>query len=65
MNLYIADLHFGHKDIISFDHRPFFDIEEMDRMLIFFWNNRVQPSDNVYIVGDVCYQNEKSEEWYL
>ena len=23
MNLYISDLHFGHKNVILFEHRPF------------------------------------------
>ena len=25
MNLYISDLHFGHKNVILFEHRPFSD----------------------------------------
>lgn len=33
MNLYISDLHFGHKAVINFDNRPFADVEEMDRAL--------------------------------
>lgn len=65
MNLYISDLHFGHKNVIKFDHRPFFDVEEMDRMLIQAWNARVYEEDHVYILGDFCYRNEKGEQWYL
>ena len=30
MNLYTADLHFGHRNVINFDHRPFLDIDEME-----------------------------------
>lgn len=45
MNLYISDLHFGHKNVIRFDHRPFCDIDEMDHSLIKLWNSRVQPDD--------------------
>lgn len=28
MNLYISDTHFGHKNVIGFDHRPFLDVNE-------------------------------------
>ncbi len=28
MNLYIADMHFGHGNIIRFDHHPFADSDE-------------------------------------
>ena len=65
MNLYTADLHFGHRSVINFDHRPFADVDEMDNMLICLWNNRVSKDDHVYIIGDFAYRNEKSEEWYL
>lgn len=65
MNLYTADLHFGHRASITFDHRPFADIDEMDRVLIELWNSRVSFSDNVYIVGDFAYKNEKPFVWYL
>ena len=65
MNLYISDLHFGHNNVIRFDRRPFNDAEEMDDCLIQLWNSRVAPDDDVYIVGDFAYKNERDEEWYL
>lgn len=65
MNLYIGDLHFGHRSVIDFDHRPFADVEEMDRVLIHLWNSKVQKDDDIYIVGDFAYRNERPEEWYL
>ena len=65
MNLYISDLHFGHSNCISFDHRPFADRDEMDHCLIEFWNSRVNKDDNVYIVGDFAYRADKDEAWYL
>ena len=52
MNLYTSDLHFGHKNVIEFDHRPFHDVNEMDHLMIESWNSRVQPDDTVYILGD-------------
>ena len=65
MNLYISDLHFGHKNVITFDHRPFLDVDEMDMIMIKLWNTRVQPDDTVYIVGDLCYRSSRPAEWYL
>lgn len=65
MNLYTSDLHFGHRNVINFDHRPFSDVEQMDRYLIQSWNSRVQKDDTVYIVGDLCYHNDRGAEWYL
>ena len=32
MNLYTADLHFGHRNAVLFDHRPFGDVEQMDHI---------------------------------
>jgi calcineurin-like phosphoesterase family protein len=65
MNLYISDLHFGHSNVINFDHRPFADVNEMDYALIELWNSRVQKDDDVYIVGDFCFRSEKTPDWYL
>ena len=45
MILYTSDLHFGHSNVIGFDHRPFADVAEMDHVLIELWNGRVQPDD--------------------
>lgn len=61
MYFYIADLHFGHKNIINLDHRPWDDLESMESDLIARWNERVTDNDDVYILGDFCIQNE--EDW--
>lgn len=65
MILYTSDLHFGHQNVIGFDRRPFRTISEMDYTLIRLWNSRVQRDDEVYIIGDFAYRNEKPPEWYL
>ena len=65
MIFYTADLHFGHQNVLKYDKRPFADINEMDRALIELWNGRVSDDDDVYIVGDFAFKNEKPEEWYL
>ena len=52
MIYYISDLHFGHRNVIGMDGRPFETIEEMDE-------------DDVYIVGDFAYRNGNTASWYL
>ena len=55
---YIADLHFGHANVIRFDNRPYKNVEEMNRALINNWNSVVTNDDTVYILGDFCWSKE-------
>lgn len=48
----IADLHFGHTNIIDYCNRPFADLEQMETELIKNWNNIVAKNDLVYVLGD-------------
>ena len=57
MIYFTSDLHFGHKNILRFDNRPFTTIEEMDSELIKRWNNKVNKNDTVYILGDLSWYN--------
>lgn len=50
---FIADLHFGHKNCLSYDARPFTTIEEHDQALINNWNSVVCIDDDVWILGDI------------
>ncbi len=60
---FTSDLHFGHRNIIRFDNRPFTSVEEMDRTLIEKWNNKVSEDDIVYILGDISwYDDAKTTE---
>lgn len=53
MDYFISDLHFGHKNVLAFDNRPFDNIEQHDNALIRNWNNAVNIDDDVYILGDI------------
>jgi calcineurin-like phosphoesterase family protein len=54
-----SDLHFGHKNIMSFcpQTRARFnnDVGYMNNAMVEEWNARVDPTDLVYILGDVAF----------
>ena len=54
---YIADIHLGHKNCLSYDNRPFTSIEEHDEVIINNWNDKVSIDDEVYLLGDVSWYN--------
>lgn len=56
---FTSDLHFGHANIIRFASRPFADVETMTEGLIERWNTRVQPRDEIYVLGDFCWRPPK------
>ena len=62
MKYYISDLHIGHKNIIRFDQRPFFDLEDMKQTIIKNWNSVVTLGDDVYILGDMFWNNDDIAE---
>ncbi len=61
MDYFIADLHFGHRNILRLDKRPFAGLQEMEEALIARWNGAVTARDTVYILGDFCWGGE--EDW--
>lgn len=52
MRWFIADTHFNHQNIISYDQRPFRDVKHMEQEIVSKWNNTVRPDDTVYHLGD-------------
>ena len=61
---YIADTHFGHRNIINIDQRPFIDTEHMDKEIMKRWNQVVSKYDHVYVIGDFAYKNTLHVSYY-
>jgi len=54
---FISDHHFGHKNIIDFESRPFSDVDEMTTKMIEKWNSVVSKDDKVFHLGDFSFLN--------
>lgn len=52
---FIADTHFGHKNIIEYENRPFENTEDMDSKIIESWNKTVKVKDKIFILGDFAF----------
>ena len=62
MKYYISDLHFGHKNVLKFDNRPFSSVEEMNQTILDNWNNTIKSNDDVYLLGDIFWKNDLADE---
>ena len=57
MIYYIADIHFQDQRIFELCSRPFKNLEDYEEQIITKWNNKVEESDTVYLVGDISGEN--------
>lgn len=48
----IGDTHFDHANIIRYCHRPFRNVQEMNKAMARNWSDTVKPRDTVYFLGD-------------
>lgn len=64
-----SDLHFGHKNIMSFCPvtRARFrnDVDYMNEQMVTEWNERVAVDDTVYILGDVAFLPAQKAAEYM
>jgi len=52
---FTSDTHYGHKNIITYCHRPWTTVDEMDEGLITNYNAVVRPIDTCYFLGDISF----------
>lgn len=59
---FTSDLHFGHPNIINYCKRPFSSAEEMDSVLIEYWNRIVSKGDHIFILGDFSFHTNNNTQ---
>jgi calcineurin-like phosphoesterase family protein len=59
---FVADLHFGHANVIRYSGRPYADLDDMHRQLVANWNAVVRPRDYVIILGDLAMVNRRNRD---
>jgi len=57
MAFFTADQHFYHKNVITYEKRPFKDVDEMTGVMIENNNAIVTDNDDLYIIGDHSFGN--------
>ena len=62
---FTSDYHFGHKNVIKYDRRPFKTVEEMNQTLIHNQNELVQDQDDFYFLGDFAMSLSEDSMRYL
>jgi calcineurin-like phosphoesterase family protein len=68
MTYFWADTHFNHANIIRFCNRQYNDVDEMNRSLIYNWNQAVQnESDTIWLLGDFAFKGagQKKEDLHI
>ena len=65
VEMFIADTHFGHENILKECRREFSSIDEMDACLIDNINSRMTRADTLYILGDFSYRAKRPVSEYL
>ena len=64
MIYFTSDLHFNHDKEFIYKNRGFNTIDEMNSTIIRNWNNLVEDSDIVYILGDIMLGTDESIELF-
>ena len=60
MIYYISDTHFRDQVIFDKCNRPFKSLDEMESIVVSKWNNKVNDEDTVYVLGDICKDDDIS-----
>jgi len=63
---FVADPHFDHANIIRYCHRPFDNVDDMNRVLLANWRAAIRSDDLVFFLGDMCFgRGCRPARWWL
>ena len=65
MEMFIADTHFGHENILGECRPQFHTIDEMNAVIVENLNRKMKKSDLLYIIGDFAFRSKQSPIEYL
>ena len=65
MEMFIADTHLGHENILEECRPGFRTVEEMDERIIENINRKMKKSDTLYILGDFSFRSRRDPREYL
>lgn len=60
-----SDYHWGHKNVLKYDNRPFETIEDHDKCIVENHNKIVKPTDHFWFIGDLSLGDLKQAELML
>ena len=63
MDYFSSDYHLGHANVIKYDGRPFKNVGQMDEAIIENHNSIVGEEDNFYFLGDLSFNDKRTEEY--
>lgn len=59
---FMSDLHYGHKNILEIDKRPYSTIEEMNSSIVEELKTKLRPSDVLFDLGDLFWRTINIKE---
>lgn len=62
---FASDYHWGHKNVLEYDKRPFESIEDHDKHIVECHNKIVRPTDHFWFLGDLSLGDMKEAELLL
>ena len=58
---FCSDIHYNHENVIKFGNRPFSTVSEMNESILAEFQNKLQPDDILFTLGDDFWRMKEAE----